>query len=133
MKRVRVVAGVLCDGERYLIARRPDGAHLAGLWEFPGGKVEPNETDQEALARELHEELGVEVEVGELLNAHQFDYKDKSIELVGYRVSLKAGQPQAHHHAEVRWVGSRELMNVALAPADFALRDELLRLATNHR
>jgi len=133
MKRVRVVAGVLCDGERYLIARRPDGAHLAGLWEFPGGKVEPNETDQEALARELHEELGVEVEVGELLNAHQFDYKDKSIELVGYRVSLKAGQPQAHHHAEVRWVGSRELMDVALAPADFALRDELLKPAAFSR
>ncbi|RZA12477.1 MAG: NUDIX domain-containing protein, partial [Lysobacteraceae bacterium] len=65
MKRIQVVAGVLRDAQgRVLLARRPEGRDLAGLWEFPGGKVEPGETPANALARELREELGIEARAG---------------------------------------------------------------------
>ena len=88
---------------QFVAARRQLGlAHLAGLWKFPGGKVEAGETDQEALSRELREELGIEVTVGDFLRSHQFDYDDKHIELIGNRVTLMSGDPQAQHHAEFR-------------------------------
>ncbi|HHO50890.1 MAG TPA: (deoxy)nucleoside triphosphate pyrophosphohydrolase [Deltaproteobacteria bacterium] len=121
---IRVVAGVWIQGGRVLGAlRRPDQAR-GGLWELPGGKVEPGETDRRALARELAEELGVDVEVAQRpLGEHHHDYKDVQIHLIAYQVAARPGSPEpvAREHAQLRWLDRRALGQVAWAPADVAL------------
>ena len=105
-----VVAGALIADARLLVAQRNRPPELAGLWELPGGKVAPGETDEQALARELHEELGVVVTVGKKLRA--------------YRVSTDDA-PHAHDHHAVRWVGAAELDDLPWVPADRAWLSEL--------
>lgn len=118
---VRVVAGALVRRGRVLVARRGPDMGLAGRWELPGGKVEPGETDTEALVRELHEELLVEVAVHHRLGESVHGTGPRRIQLIAYRCTLRAGTPQAVEHAEVRWVGPDELDALGWAPADIAL------------
>jgi 8-oxo-dGTP diphosphatase len=108
-----VVGGVVTDAAgRVLAARRvrPDG------WEFPGGKVEPGETDEQALARELREELGVEVEVGDRVGPEVLLGGDMLLRT--FTARLTAGDPVAHEHAELRWLTPDQLDTVAWLPAD---------------
>ena len=123
--RVRVVAAVLEEGGQFLAARRgPDQRH-PGQWELPGGKVEPGESDAQALSRELREELGVEVVVGAHLGTSVHDYPDLPIELVAYHCILYSGRPEALEHAELRWVAPDQLSTLDWAPADRPLIDLL--------
>jgi 8-oxo-dGTP diphosphatase len=116
--RIRVVAGAIEEAGQVLCAQRgPDQRH-PGLWELPGGKVEPGETDAQALSRELREELGVEVVVGSHLGTSTHDYPDLSIELVAYNCILYSGRPESLEHAEVRWVSPDSLGDLDWAPAD---------------
>jgi mutator protein MutT len=115
-----VVAAVIEDDHRFLVTRRQSGVHLAGMWEFPGGKIDPDETHQAALARELREELDVEVEVGERMYRTQHAYPERTVELNFYRCSLKS-EPRPLLGQEMRWVPRGELHALGFPPADTEL------------
>ena len=112
-----VVGAALVDAGRLLAAERTSPPALAGLWEFPGGKVEPGETDEEALARECREELGVEVAVGALLGELPVPVGTLRV----YRCTLLAGTPEAREHARLRWLNPAELFAVPWIPVDLDL------------
>ena len=114
----RVTAAVLFRDGRVLIARRPPGKHLAGKWEFPGGKIEAGETPEAALRREMHEEFGIEVAVGSFIAAQIHDYGVKRIELLAYRVHHVSGEFEPHDHDAMEWVSPRDLRSHDMAPAD---------------
>ena len=122
---VEVVAAVIEDDDRFLLTRRQAGVHLAGLWEFPGGKLDPGETGRGALARELREELDVDVEVGERMFQTRHAYADRTVELSFYRCSLKSA-PQPLLGQEMRWVPRAELALLGFPPAD----NELIAMLT---
>ncbi len=132
---VRVVAGAVVAHDRVLAALRPPHAKRGGLWELPGGKVEAGESDAEALVRELREELDVDVQVTDAAcGEHVHDYGDVAVRLVLVAATLRAGEPRAVEHTELRWVGPDELDDLAWAPADVpllgAVRGLLVRPAT---
>lgn len=119
MSRLHVVAGVLRDIHgRVLIAQRPEGRHLAGLWEFPGGKCEQGELPIDALARELREELGVVVESARPLIAIPHDYPDKRILLDVWTVSAWSGVVLAREHQRLAWADLSELDRIEMPAAD---------------
>lgn len=110
MKRVHVAAAVIRDREqRILIARRADSQHQGGLWEFPGGKLEAGEAVQAALARELREELGIEVLAARPLIQVAHDYPDKQVLLDVWEVSDFSGQPHGAEGQPLAWVSARQL------------------------
>ena len=115
---VLVVAAVCIDGGRVLLTQRPDGTHLAGKWEFPGGKMEPGESPEEALAREMREECGVVVEVGEALDVTYWRYPRKSVLLLFYRARIVEGEVQHLGVAGHVWVEGDALDGYDLPPAD---------------
>ena len=117
---IRVVAGAILRDGRVLSAQRPMGTSstIAGMWELPGGKVDSGETDQQALARELMEELGVQVRVGSFLAEHAIQQATRVIHLLAYQCELLAGEPTALEHAELRWLSPDELRSVPWAAGD---------------
>lgn len=123
---VLVVAAVIVRDGRYLVTRRQQGTHLAGYWEFPGGKVDAGETEAVALAREIDEELAVGCAVGELILRTTHDYPERSVTLAFYRCAL-TGEPAAALGQEMRWVEPRELADLAFPPAD----EELIALLSS--
>lgn len=120
-----VVAAVIQQGNAFLVTQRPAGTHLAGLWEFPGGKIEPPETHVEGLQRELREELGVGASVGELIFHTAHDYSDRTVTLYFYQCAL-SGTPQPLLGQQIRWVPREELPTLGFPPAD----EELIRRLT---
>ena len=114
---VEVVAGAIEKDGRWLLGKRDKGM-LRGLWEFPGGKIEPGETSEEALRRELREELGVGVRVGEWLGAVDHAFSHFTMTLALYRCRLTRGRPRALKHAEIRWAGVEDFGLLAFPAAD---------------
>ncbi|WP_367870282.1 (deoxy)nucleoside triphosphate pyrophosphohydrolase [Luteolibacter sp. Populi] len=122
-----VVAGLILDAAgRLLACRRPEGKHLGGKWEFPGGKVEPGEDAAAALVRELEEELGITVLPGAALTAVVWDYGKGPIRLLPYLCRIEAGEPHPHEHSEIRWCGREELGGLDWAAADVPILAEWL-------
>lgn len=117
-----VVAGALIHGGALLVAQRRRPPELAGLWELPGGKVATGESESQALARELREELGVEVDVGERLGD---DVPSGAVILRAYQVTLTGGELHPHDHTALRWVRGAELDELPWVPADRAWLPEL--------
>jgi len=116
---VEVVAGVLQDARgRILLARRTEGRDLAGLWEFPGGKREAGESPEAALARELHEELGIEVEIGEPLVCVPHRYPHKRLQLDVRRIVSWRGMPKGHEGQALAWVPQHKLASYSMPTAD---------------
>ena len=116
--RLRVVAAALFDGGRVLIAERPAGKHMAGWWEFPGGKVGSDESDAQALVRELREELGVEAEPNAEIMTLTHDYPDRIVDLVLWRATVTRGVPQGLDGQQLKWVDCGALAAERLLEAD---------------
>jgi 8-oxo-dGTP diphosphatase len=123
-----VVAGAIVAESMVLIAQRTRPPELAGRWELPGGKVAPGETEPEALARELAEELGVDVQVGARLGDDIA--LNATTMLRAYAATLVSGEPHPHDHAALRWVSAAELHDVDWVPADRGFLEALDRLLT---
>ena len=115
---VVVAAAVLIDQGRVLLTRRLDGRHLAGMWEFPGGKLEPGESPEDAVVRECAEECGIEVEVVDILDVTHHRYPEKDVLLLFYRCRLVAGEVQHRQVADHAWVAPSELDEFTLPPGD---------------
>jgi mutator protein MutT len=122
---VIVVAAVIEQNGSFLVTRRLEGTHLAGLWEFPGGKIGRGETHVEGLTREIREELDAEADVGALVFETAHEYADRSISLHFYRCSLR-GMPRPLLGQQMHWVPRAELSALDFPPADA----ELIRLLT---
>ncbi len=116
---LQVVAGVLyrSDG-KVLLTQRPQGCHLAGMWEFPGGKCEPNESPEAALSRELREELGIRIVTSAALITVPWDYPERSISLMAFDVQRWEGEPQSCEDQALRWQHPDTIEADELAPAD---------------
>lgn len=125
MTPIVVVAAVIERDGAFLLTLRPDGTHLAGHWEFPGGKVHPRETHQEALRREIFEELDAVADVGELVHTVTHAYPEKTVELYFYRCEL-SGVPKPMVGQQMRWVPRAELASLPFPEAD---RDLISQLA----
>lgn len=118
-KAVHVVAAVIEYEGRFLLALRPPGKSLAGHWEFPGGKVEPDEDPRSALYRELVEELAAgDVKVHEALCARPHDYEAVSVLIDAYRVTCDVNSLQALEHERIAWYTPEQMGTLPLAPAD---------------
>ena len=116
---IHVVAGILRDREgRILVAQRPEGKHLAGLWEFPGGKSDRGEAPLDALRRELAEEIGIEVEAAEPLISVPWTYPEKRIVLDAWIVERYSGEVHAREAQAIRWVEPEALAQLPMPPAD---------------
>ena len=116
---IDVVCGIIRDKRgRLLAGLRPKGKHLGGLWELPGGKVDPGETPEEALVRELREELGILVGVGLALEPISWEYESGGIRLLSYACEILEGELVAMSHERIAWVGLDELEEYQWAPAD---------------
>ncbi len=125
---IRVVAAVVQSGGRYLITRRRASAVMPLLWEFPGGRVETNESDAEALQREVRHRLGVEVRVNSLIGFVTHEYERYEVALHLYDCELKDGVPQAVNVSDFAWVASSEFERYLFTPADEASVAALLGL-----
>ena len=123
---VQVVAAVIERDERFLVTRRQAGVHLAGMWEFPGGKVGDDESHAGALQREMVEELDVAIRVGGLLLHAAHAYPDRTVTLFFYRCDL-LGTPTPMIGQEMAWVARDALASMSFPPAD----DELIRMLTS--
>jgi len=125
---IHVAAGVLIDADgRVLLAQRPPGKHLALMWEFPGGKLEPGEDARQGLARELAEELGIVIGEATALMRFPWDYDGKSLLLDVFIVTNWEGEPRSLEGQALRWVLAAEADPVELAPADRPVLAELAR------
>ena len=115
---VKVTAAILIHKDKILIARRKDNDPLAGKWEFPGGKIEQYETPEQCLAREMKEEFGIDVLVGEFFDESIYHYGPEIIRLLGYRAVWTAGKISSSAHADYKWVSLKQLQDFDFAPAD---------------
>jgi mutator protein MutT len=125
LKHIEVVAAVIERDGAYLVTRRQPGVHLAGMWEFPGGKVHDGETQVDALKREIREELDAEVDVYDLVFATRHAYPDIAVALYFYRCALQ-GTPQPLLGQEMLWVPRAQLKTLGFPPAD----EELITILT---
>ena len=124
LRRVVVVAAVVERGDRILVTERLAGTHLAGHWEFPGGKLEDGEDHRACLERELREELDVAAEAKDQLHVTSFAYPDRTVELHFYRCAV-VGEPRPVLGQRVRWASRAELRTLRFPPADLELIEKL--------
>ncbi|MGA2179038.1 MAG: 8-oxo-dGTP diphosphatase MutT [Verrucomicrobiota bacterium] len=120
-----VSAALIFHDGKLLITRRHSEAHLGGLWEFPGGKREPDETFEQCLVREIREELGVEISVGKLFESVTHAYPEKTVRLKFFVCRLERGEPQMLGCAAFKWISAAELDNYQFPAADTKLLGKL--------
>lgn len=121
----RVVAALVWDGDKFMACQRPAYKARGLLWEFVGGKVEPGETDAEALIRECREELDVTIRVGELFMEVIHEYPDLTVELRLYNSTIAGGVPRMIEHNDIRWITADEIDTLEFCPADEEILAEL--------
>jgi len=124
-KSIEVSAALIFRDGKLIITQRHAKSHLGGLWEFPGGKREPEETFEQCLVREIREELGLEISVGELFEEVAHDYPEKSVRLKFFICKILSGQPQPLDCAAVKWVTKTELATFDFPAADARLLEKL--------
>ncbi|KAA1189114.1 NUDIX domain-containing protein [Pseudohalioglobus sediminis] len=121
---IQVTAAVIVRDGKVLAARRGPGKHLEGYWEFPGGKLEENESPESCLERELAEEFSISSKIGEYIGESVYDYGEKVVRLLGYEVEHTAGKFELVDHDELRWLKMDQLTDVKWAPADIPLVEQ---------
>jgi len=125
---IRAVVGILKKGEKLLVAQRPVGKPYSGYWEFPGGKIEPDETGELALKRELHEELGIEVVQATFWFEHHHQYPDKKVELELWLVDSFNGEPHSKENQVLRWVTVSEMGDLRLLEGNIPIMEKIRSL-----
>lgn len=123
-----VVAAIIRRDKMVLMGRRPESGNLAGLWEFPGGKIEFGESPEKALFRELKEELDIEADVGSLKFAVTHNYGETCVLILFYEVVSWRGQPKCAHHTEIRWMNAAEIPGLSLPDANRIVLDRVVSL-----
>ena len=124
MKRIEVAAAVIRHGNRILATQRGYG-RFKGWWEFPGGKIEADESPQQALAREIREELDAEIEIGNLIRTVDWDYPTFHLTMHCYWCVLTSTSLHLNEHSSARWLSKDELHSVRWLPADIAVLDDI--------
>lgn len=128
MKTIDVVAAIIEHNDKILLARRPQGGDQAGLWEFPGGKVDAGESQPQALVRELKEELMIEALVGDYIASHKREVSGRIVHLHAWHVGEFSGELTALCHSELAWCIPAEAFDYDLAPADIPLLEAFMSL-----
>lgn len=124
---IPVVCGIIERNDTFLAARRPPHESNANLWEFPGGKLRAGERPEAALARELREELDIEIRISAALTPVTFAYPAKTIRLIPFVCCMAEGEPLPAEHAEIRWISPTDAQSLAWSPADVAVLKEYCR------
>jgi 8-oxo-dGTP diphosphatase len=127
VKETEVVAALIWKGDRFLICQRPAHKTRGLLWEFVGGKVEPNETKEQALRRECREELDIEVETESVFFEVLHDYPDLRVRLTLFHARIMRGEPKLLEHNDLRWITVEEIEQYHFCPADETILEELKR------
>lgn len=122
---IKVVCAFIFEGQKVLITQRPSHKSEPLCWEFPGGKVEPNESEQAAIVREINEELNLEVIAEERLGSVVSTFNQNTIELIAWRCRLAGGTMILREHSDFRWVHISELRSYSLSKADVSLLREI--------
>ena len=122
---IRVTAAILVHNERILIAQRRGPENLAGKWEFPGGKIENNETAQQCLVREMKEEFGIDAVVGDFFGESTCHDDNGAVQLLAYHILWEGGRFVVNAHAAIRWVSLDQIQEFEFAPADKPLVEKL--------
>ena len=122
---IDVTAAIIHNGQKLLICQRPKGKRCEMLWEFPGGKIEAEETSEECLLRECQEELGVTIEAEYFLQKVEYEYPEITVIIHFYICKLIDGEPTCIEHNDIRWLTLDEILNLPLCPAD----NKMLNLA----
>lgn len=124
---IEVTAAIIEKDGKIMLARRQEGQHMAGYWEFPGGKIEQGEQAETCLIRELREELSIEVKIEAFVSDTEYQYPEKHVRLICYRVSIIKGQPLLNAHDKIVWVRPQEVLHYNLAPADIPIIQNYLQ------
>lgn len=125
---INVVAAIIMNEEdKILITQRNLKKAQGGLWEFPGGKIEPNETREDAIVREIKEELTIDIKVDKYIGEKVFNYPDKDINLIALKCEKISGNVQLTEHEDIKWVKKSELENFKVAPADEFIVEKVTR------
>ena len=124
---IRVVASIIKKNDKILIARRKKGIHLEFKWEYPGGKVEENENEKDALKRELLEEFEIFSEIDEYITESFHEYDENKINLRAYSVKHLSGNFKLNDHDKIEWITVKELLKYDFAPADIPINNYLIQ------
>ena len=123
---VDVVAALIWDNDKFMICQRPENKARGLLWEFVGGKVEPNETKEQALIRESQEELDITLEVGKVFLDVVHEYPDITVHLTLFNAVISEGEPKLLEHNDLRWITPKEIPQYDFCPADEEILERIL-------
>ena len=121
MSVIQVAAAIIIQGDKVLIAKRPEGKHKAGYWEFPGGKIEECETAEQALIREILEELDIRLLTCEFYSSIEFEYPEKKVQLEFFKATEFSGVPKAMEGQLIKWVAINKLDNYQFPEANMPI------------